>query len=93
MIYERLDKLRTEVERIKRKLENDKEKLREAEQRLKEAENSQILADVGAMKLTPEQLAEFLKLVAEGKTQASLEKRVNDDEEENKESEENEDEE
>ena len=34
---------------------------------LREAENSQILADVGAMKLTPEQLAQFLQLAASGK--------------------------
>ncbi len=65
-MYERLDKLRAEVERCKKKVEDDKGRLRAAEQRLQEAENSQILADVGALNLSPEQLAEFLKLVTSG---------------------------
>ncbi len=63
-MYEKLDKLRVEVERCKRKLEDAKTKLKEAEIKLQEAENSQILADVGAMKLTPEQLATFLKMIS-----------------------------
>ena len=41
-------------------------RLKAAEQKLQEAENSQILADVGALNLSPEQLAEFLKLVSNG---------------------------
>ncbi len=65
--YEKLDKLRAEVERIKRKIAEEKVRLQAAEQRLQEAENSQILADVGAMKLTPEQLAEFLQRMKNGK--------------------------
>ena len=66
-MYEKLDKLRAEVERWKKKIEDDKVKLRQAEERLEKAENEQILADVGALNLKPEQLAEFLKLVASGK--------------------------
>ena len=66
-MYERLDKLRAEVERCKKKVEDDKVRLRAAEQKLQEAENSQILADVGALNLSPEQLAEFLKLATRGK--------------------------
>ena len=65
-MYERLDKLRAEVKRMEKKLEDDKARLKAAQQRLQEAENSQILADVGALNLSPEQLAEFLKLVANG---------------------------
>ena len=65
-MYERLDKLRAEVERCKRKVEDDRLRLKAAEQKLQEAENSQILADVGALNLSPEQLADFLKLVANG---------------------------
>ena len=65
-MYEKLDKLRAEVRRWRRKLEDDKAKLKLAEQKLQEAENSQILADVGALNLTPEKLAEFLKLVSNG---------------------------
>lgn len=66
IMYERLDKLRAEVERCKRKVEDDRLRLKAAEQKLQEAENTQILADVGALNLSPEQLAEFLKLVANG---------------------------
>lgn len=68
VMYEKLDKLRADVRRWRRKLEDDKAKLKLAEQKLQEAENSQILADVGALNLTPEQLAEFLKLVSNGQT-------------------------
>lgn len=66
IMYERLDKLRAEVERCKRKVEDDRLRLKAAEQKLQEAENTQILADVGALNLSPEQLADFLKLVANG---------------------------
>ena len=65
-MFERLDKLRAEVEHRKKKIEEDKAKLKEAEQRLQAAENSQILTDVSALNLSPEQLNEFLKLVASG---------------------------
>ncbi len=65
-MFERLDKLRAEVEHRKKKIEEDKAKLKEAEQRLQAAENSQILTDVSALNLSPEQLNEFLKLVANG---------------------------
>ena len=65
-MYERLDKLRGEVERLKKKIEEDRARLRAAELKLKNAENSQILADVGALNMTPEQLAQFLQLVQQG---------------------------
>ena len=65
-MYEKLDKLRAEVERCKNRIEDDKAKLKLAEQKLQEAEHTQILADVGALHLSPEQLAEFLKLAASG---------------------------
>ena len=66
-MYEKLDKLRAEVERWKRRVESDKAKQKAAEDRLKEAESTQILADVNALNLSPEQLAGFLKLVASGR--------------------------
>ena len=65
-MYERLEKLREEVSRWRRKLEYDKGKLKEAEDKLTAAENAQIIADVGALNLTPEQLAEFLKRAKNG---------------------------
>ena len=66
-MYEKLDKLRAEVERARQRVEDDRVRLRAAEDKLKEEENKQILADVGALNLKPEQLAEFLKLAAGGK--------------------------
>ena len=66
-MYEKLDKLRAEVKRWEQKIEDDKAKLRQAQEKLEKAENEQILADVGALKLKPEQLAEFLKLATSGK--------------------------
>ena len=69
-MYEKLDKLRAEVTRWEQKIEDDKAKLKQAQERLKEAEHSQIIADVGALNLSPEQLAEFLKLVTAGKSEA-----------------------
>ena len=70
-MYEKLDKLRAEVERCKSKIEDDKAKPKAADVKLQEAENSQILADVGALNLSPEQLAEFLKLATSGKLTSS----------------------
>lgn len=69
-MYEKLDKLRAEVTRWEQKIEDDKAKLKQAQERLREAEHSQIIADVGALNLSPEQLAEFLKLVTAGKSEA-----------------------
>ena len=67
-MYEKLDKLRAEVKRWEQRIEDDKAKLRIAQEKLEKAESEQILADVGALKLKPEQLAEFLKLATSGKT-------------------------
>ena len=65
-MYEKLDRLRIEVERCKKRIEDDKVKLKNAEAKLHEAENTQILADVGEYNLTPEQLAEFLVHITAG---------------------------
>lgn len=66
-MYERLDKLREEVRRAeKRKADADK-KLKTAQDRLREAESTQILADVEALHLTPEQVGQFLSMAANGK--------------------------
>ena len=67
-MYERLDKLREEVKRRKKMIEVAKMRLKEAEEKLREAENSQILSNVAALNLTPEQLSELLKRVTEGET-------------------------
>lgn len=65
-MYEKLDKLRAELKRARQKKKELEAKIKSLEQRLAEAENAQILADVKAMNLTPEQLAQFLQLAAGG---------------------------
>ncbi|MBQ8821728.1 MAG: DUF4315 family protein [Lachnospiraceae bacterium] len=70
-MYEKLDKLRAELDRAKQRRADADAKVKQLEQKLREAENSQILADVGALKLTPEQLAQFLQLAASGQLPAT----------------------
>ena len=65
-MYEKLDKIRAELDRARQRRAEADAKVKQLEQKLREAENSQILADVGALKLTPEQLAQFLQLAASG---------------------------
>ena len=65
-MYEKLDKIRAELERARQRKADADAKVKQLEQKLKEAENTQILADVGALKLTPEQVAQFLQMVANG---------------------------
>lgn len=65
-MYEKLDKIRAELDRAKQRRAEADAKVKQLEQKLKEAESTQILADVGALKLTPEQLAQFLQLAASG---------------------------
>ena len=95
-MYEKLEKLRAEVERWKKRIEDDKAKLKLVEKKLQEAENSQILANIGALNLSPEQVAELLKLVPNGGVSAMTSIGNSDestDDYESYESEENEDEE
>ena len=70
-MYEKLDKMRAELERAKQRRADADAKVKTLEAKLKEAENNQIIADVSAMKLSPEQVAQFLKLVASGRLNAS----------------------
>lgn len=70
-MYEKLDKLRAELDRAKQRRADADAKVKQLEQKLRAAENSQILADVGALKLTPEQLAQFLQLAASGQLPAA----------------------
>lgn len=65
-MYEKLDKIRAELERARQRKAEADAKVKQLEQKLKEAENTQILADVGALKLTPEQVAQFLQMAASG---------------------------
>ena len=55
-----------DIKRDKAKVAKLQEQIKVKEAKLKEAEASQIVADVGAMNLTPEQLGEFLALIQSG---------------------------
>lgn len=63
-MFERLDKLREEVRHCEKRRDLAEERLKTAQAKLKEAEASQILSDVGAMKLTPEEVARILQFAA-----------------------------
>lgn len=65
-MYEKLDRLREELQRAIKRREAADERVRQLEEKLKEAEGNQILADVAALKLTPEKLAELLMLATGG---------------------------
>ena len=65
-MFERLDKIRAELEKAKQRRADADAKVKSLETKLREAENNQIIADVTAMKLSPEQVAQFLQLVANG---------------------------
>ena len=64
--YEKLDRIREDIKRDKAKVTKLQEQIKVKEAKLKEAEASQIVADVGAMNMTPEQLGEFLALIQSG---------------------------
>ncbi len=65
-MYEKLDKIRADLEKARQKRVEADNKVKQLEQRLKDAEDSQILADVSAMNISPEQLAQFLQMVSNG---------------------------
>ena len=62
-MYEKLDRLREELKRAERRKKSADEKLKLAQDRLREAENAQILFDVEALNLTPEQVAQNRRCV------------------------------
>ena len=65
-MFEKLDKLREEVRRCEKRRDEANERLKAAQAKLKDAEASQILSDVGALKLSPEEVAKLLQLAAAG---------------------------
>ena len=65
-MYERLDKLRADLEKARQRKVEAEVRVKAAEEKLREAENSQVLNDVNALKLSPEQVAQFLKLATSG---------------------------
>ena len=65
-MFEKLDKLREEVRRCEKRRDEANERLKAAQAKLKDAEASQILSDVGALNLSPEEVAKLLQLAASG---------------------------
>ena len=61
-MYERIDRLRDELERAKKRKAEADQRVKNCEERLKAAENNQIIAEVNALKLKPEELARLLQL-------------------------------
>ena len=74
-MFERLDKLRADVEHCRKRVEQSRMKLKEAEDKLKEAEKMQILSDVKSMNLSPEQLNALLSLVSKNNADAVIDNR------------------
>ena len=70
-MFEKLDKLREEVRRCEKRRDEANERLKAAQAKLKEAQASQILSDVGALKLSPEEVAKLLQLAAAGQLSVS----------------------
>ena len=54
-MFEKLDKLRNDVTKAKKKQADAEQKVKDLEAKLQEAENTQVLADVNALNLSPEQ--------------------------------------
>ena len=71
-MYARLDRLRTELKKAFIKRDAAEEKVQQIEAKLKEEENRQIVCNVASYDMSPEQLAEFLKMVKDGKLQEML---------------------
>ena len=71
-MYARLDRLRAELKKAVIKRDVAEEKVQQIEAKLKEEENRQIVCNVASYNLSPEQLAEFLKMVKDGKLQEML---------------------
>ena len=71
-MYARLDRLRSELKKAVIKRDVAEEKVQQIEAKLKEEENRQIVCNVVSYNLSPEQLAEFLKMVKDGKLQEML---------------------
>ena len=70
--YDKLDRMRADIQRDRDKVADLLARIKQKEAKLKEAEASQIVADVGALNMTPEQLGEFLALIQSGKLNAMM---------------------
>lgn len=72
--YDKLDRIRADIEKDRKKVLKLQEQIKLKEAKLKDAEASQIVADVTAMNMSPEQLGAFLELIESGKLEAYMNK-------------------
>ena len=70
--YERIERLRDDLKRAKKRKEEADLRVKNCEARLHDAENNQIIAEVNALKLTPEQVAKFLQMAAQGEVSKGM---------------------
>ena len=71
-MFERIDRLRDELERAKMRRAEAEARVKACENKLKEAENNQIISEVAKRKLRPEELAKLLQIAADGRLEALL---------------------
>ncbi|WP_034469085.1 DUF4315 family protein [Butyrivibrio sp. AE2005] len=71
-MFERIDRLRDELERAKMRRAEAEARVKVCESKLKEAENNQIISEVAKRKLRPEELAKLLQIAADGRLEALL---------------------
>ena len=71
-MFERIDRLRDELERAKMRRAEAEARVKVCENKLKEAENNQIISEVAKRKLRPEELAKLLQIAADGRLEALL---------------------
>lgn len=67
-MYERIDRLRDELDRAKKRKAEADQRVKNCEEKLKAAENNQIIAEVNALKIKPEELAKLLQLATAQKS-------------------------
>ena len=71
-MYAKLDKIRADLQKAIAKRDEDDRKVKQLEEKLRQEEAAQIVNDVTAYNLSPEQLAQFLQLANSGRLQEML---------------------
>lgn len=71
-MYAKLDKIRADLQKAIAKRDEDEKKIKQLEEKLRQEEAAQIVNDVTAYNLSPEQLAQFLQLANSGQLQSLL---------------------
>ena len=71
-MYAKLDKLRADLKKAVAKKEEAIARVKQIEEKLREEEAAQIVNDVTSYNMSPEQLAQFLKLANSGQLQSLL---------------------